>query len=164
MSCGFSLEHYRELLAAAERGGYRFAHFDGAPEPGSLYLRHDVDLDLEAALHMSALERELGIGSTYFLMTTSVFYNLASPEGRRARRCCRCSIASTSAGSSSWRQTESTFRETGHRARLGVRRAGHGRAAPGPARERRARGTARRHRHGRARGRQASVRHLPPRA
>ena len=84
MSCGFSLEHYRELLAAAERGGYRFAHFDGAPEPGSLYLRHDVDLDLEAALHMSALERELGIGSTYFLMTTSVFYNLASPEGRRA--------------------------------------------------------------------------------
>jgi hypothetical protein len=84
MTCGFSLEHYRELLAAAERGGYRFALFDGAPEPGAVYLRHDVDLDLEAALRMSALERKLGIRSTYFLMTTSVFYNLSSREGGRA--------------------------------------------------------------------------------
>jgi hypothetical protein len=84
MSCGFSLGHYRELLAAAECGGYRFAEFNGGPEPGALYLRHDVDLDLEAALEMSTFERELGIRSTYFLMTTSVFYNLDSPEGRRA--------------------------------------------------------------------------------
>jgi hypothetical protein len=83
MSCGFSLDHYRELLAAAQRGGYRFARFDGAPAPRAVYLRHDVDLDLEAALRMSAVERDLGIGSTYFLMTTSVFYNLASPEGAR---------------------------------------------------------------------------------
>jgi hypothetical protein len=84
MSCYFSLEHYRELLAAAEQGGYSFAQFNGEPEAGALYLRHDVDLDLDAALAMSALERDLGIRSTYFLMTTSVFYNLDSPEGRRA--------------------------------------------------------------------------------
>ena len=84
MSCGFSLDHYRELLAAAQRGGYRYAQFDGEPEPGALYLRHDVDLDLEAALRMSALERELGIRSTYFLMTASVFYNLASTQGKEA--------------------------------------------------------------------------------
>ena len=84
MSCVFSLDHYRELLAAAQRGGYRFAQFDGEPEPGALYLRHDVDLDLEAALRMSALERELGIRSTYFLMTASVFYNLASTQGKEA--------------------------------------------------------------------------------
>ena len=84
MSCGFSLDHYRELLAAAQRGGYRFAQFDGEPEPGALYLRHDVDLDLEAALRMSALERELGIRSTYFLMTASVFNNLASTQGKEA--------------------------------------------------------------------------------
>jgi hypothetical protein len=84
VSCGFSLEHYRELLAAAERGGYRCAQFDDEPKAGALYLRHDVDLDLGAALAMSGLERELGIRSTYFLMTTSVFYNLGSTEGRRA--------------------------------------------------------------------------------
>ena len=28
MSCAFDLEHYRELLAAAQAGGYRFAFFD----------------------------------------------------------------------------------------------------------------------------------------
>ena len=84
MSCAFDLEHYRELIAAARAGGYRFALFNGDPKHGDLYLRHDVDLDLEAALAMSALERELGVHATYFLMTTSVFYNLASPEGGHA--------------------------------------------------------------------------------
>jgi hypothetical protein len=83
-SCGFSLEHYRELLAAASAGGYRFSFFDHSPEAGDLLLRHDVDLSLDAALRMAALEAEEGIPSTYFLMTQSVFYNLASPEGLRA--------------------------------------------------------------------------------
>ena len=31
MTCGFDLEHYRELLAAAREGGYRFATFDEEP-------------------------------------------------------------------------------------------------------------------------------------
>jgi hypothetical protein len=84
MSCRFDLAHFRELLDAVQAGGYRFALFDGPPQPGDLFLRHDVDLDLEAALTMSALERELGIRATYFLMTTSVFYNLASPDGKQA--------------------------------------------------------------------------------
>ncbi len=84
MSCGFSLEHYRELLDAARLGGYRFSFFDAAPEPGDLMLRHDVDLSLDAALTLAELEAEAGVAATYFLMTQSVFYNLASPEGLRA--------------------------------------------------------------------------------
>ncbi len=32
MSCAFDLDHYRELLDAAQAGGYRFAFFEGAPE------------------------------------------------------------------------------------------------------------------------------------
>ena len=84
MRCSFSLEHYRELLDAAGLGGYRFAFFDGAPQPGDLLLRHDVDLSLDAALQMAELEAERGVAATYFLMTQSVFYNLASPEGLRA--------------------------------------------------------------------------------
>ncbi len=84
MSCCFDLEHYRALIDAARRGGYRFAGFDGEPLAGDLYLRHDVDLDLEAALRMSELERELGVHATYFVMTTSVFYNLDSTVGREA--------------------------------------------------------------------------------
>ena len=84
MTCEFSLDHYRELLQAAQAGGYRFALFDDEPREGDLILRHDVDLSLAAALRMAVLEAEEGAVATYFLMTESVFYNLASPEGRSA--------------------------------------------------------------------------------
>jgi hypothetical protein len=84
VSCGFSLEHYRELLEAAGEGGYRWSAFGREPEPGDLLLRHDVDLSLDAAIRMAELEAELGARATYFLMTQSVFYNLGSSEGRRA--------------------------------------------------------------------------------
>jgi hypothetical protein len=81
MTCAFDLDHYRDLLQAAQRGGYTFARFDRDPQPGDLFLRHDVDLSLEAAIAMAELERELGVTATYFLMTESVFYNLASGPG-----------------------------------------------------------------------------------
>jgi hypothetical protein len=81
MSCGFDLEHYAELLDAARAGGYRFAHFDQQPRRHDLLLRHDVDLSLDAALQMAEVEAETGASATYFLMTESVFYNLASTEG-----------------------------------------------------------------------------------
>ena len=81
MRCAFDLGHYRELLDAARAGDYRFAHFDDVPERGDLLLRHDVDLSLDAALRMAELEAEQDATATYFLMTESVFYNLASSEG-----------------------------------------------------------------------------------
>lgn len=81
MSCAFDLAHYRELLEAARTGGYRFAFFDRPPEAGTVILRHDVDLSLDAALRMAELEAGNGVSATYFLMTESVFYNLASREG-----------------------------------------------------------------------------------
>jgi hypothetical protein len=84
MSCGFDLGHYRELLAAARAGGYRFAGFDREPEPGDLLLRHDVDLSLPAAVELAELEAAEGAWATYFLLRESVFYNLDSEEGRWA--------------------------------------------------------------------------------
>jgi hypothetical protein len=84
MKCAFDLDHYRELLDAARTGGYRFELFDHDPLPGDLFLRHDVDLSLDAALRMARLEAEAGARATYFLMTRSVFYNLGSEEGERA--------------------------------------------------------------------------------
>jgi hypothetical protein len=84
MSCSFDLAHYRELLEAAKAGGYRFARFGEGPEKGDLFLRHDVDLSLAAALEMAELEAELDVQTTYLLMTESVFYNLASEEGAAA--------------------------------------------------------------------------------
>jgi hypothetical protein len=81
MTCPFDLAHYRELLEAAKEGGYRFARFGENPSAGDLFLRHDVDLSLPAAVEMAELEAQLDATATYFLMTESVFYNLASVEG-----------------------------------------------------------------------------------
>jgi hypothetical protein len=86
VSCPFDLAHYRELLEAAQAGGYRFASFAERPAPGALFLRHDVDLSLEAALRLAELERELGVTATYFLMRESGFYNLDSHAGTAALR------------------------------------------------------------------------------
>jgi hypothetical protein len=86
MSCSFDLAHYRELLEAAKAGGYRFERFGGHPEQGDLFLRHDVDLSLPAAVEMAELEAELDVVATYLLMTESIFYNLASAEGAAAIR------------------------------------------------------------------------------
>jgi hypothetical protein len=81
VSCGFDLAHFREILAAARAGGYRFATFAERPSPGTVLLRHDVDLSLDAARQMAELEAEQDVTATYFLMTESVFYNLDSSEG-----------------------------------------------------------------------------------
>jgi hypothetical protein len=84
VSCSFDLGHYTEILEAGKTGGYRFTLFGDGPEGGNLYLRHDVDLSLDAALRMAEVEAEHGIQTTYLLMTESVFYNLASSEGAAA--------------------------------------------------------------------------------
>ncbi len=84
MSCSFDLGHYRELVEAAKEGGYRFARFGEKPQEGDLFLRHDIDLSLAAALELAELEAELDVTATYLLMTESVLYNLASEEGAAA--------------------------------------------------------------------------------
>jgi hypothetical protein len=84
VSCSFDLDHYRELLEAVKHGGYRFGFFDRLPEPGTVLLRHDVDLSLDAALQLAELEANAGASATYFLMTRSEFYNLDSPSGEAA--------------------------------------------------------------------------------
>jgi hypothetical protein len=83
MNCTFDVAHYRELLRAARGGGYSWAGFDRPPRAGDLILRHDVDLSLEAALAVAEVEADEGAWSTWFLMTRSVFYNLASENGER---------------------------------------------------------------------------------
>lgn len=58
---------------------------DEQEEAGPYILwRHDVDLELPAAISMAEVEAEEGIRSTYFLMTRSWFYNLFSWEGVEA--------------------------------------------------------------------------------
>ncbi len=80
----WSLESYGDLVQSALDGGYRPVGFETEPTQGVRYLRHDVDLSLDAALQMARLEAALGASATYFLMTASVFYNLDSTEGKAA--------------------------------------------------------------------------------
>jgi hypothetical protein len=75
----WDLDEYGELLDAAR--SYRFVHFDHEPQEGEIFLRHDVDLVLAAAVQMAEVEAARGVSATYFLMTRSVFYNLDSSEG-----------------------------------------------------------------------------------
>jgi hypothetical protein len=84
MSDSFELDSYRSLLRAIRTGGYRFAFFEAPPGAGDVFLRHDVDLSLPAALAIAEVEAEESVHSTFFLMTRSTFYNLDSCEGELA--------------------------------------------------------------------------------
>ncbi len=39
-------------------------------------MRHDIDMDLEAALRLSSLENDLGVYSTYFFMVRCPLYKV----------------------------------------------------------------------------------------
>jgi hypothetical protein len=62
----------REFLAPA----------DGAPP--RVYLRHDIDICLQAAVAMAEQEAEVGLCSTYMVIPTSLLYSVRSREGRRS--------------------------------------------------------------------------------
>jgi hypothetical protein len=81
------------MLEHAKDAGYEFISFTKAKEliidkpnenDGTCTLRHDIDVNINFALKMAALEANLGIYSTYFLMWRSLFYNLTS---RNSQNC-----------------------------------------------------------------------------
>jgi hypothetical protein len=64
---------YRALLQMFVDSGFSFfthAHFfeHGAFDGKAMYLRHDADRNIEIALLMARIEREMGIQSTYYLL------------------------------------------------------------------------------------------------
>lgn len=71
------MDHYREILEAALETGYVFRgfHQPHSSEQYVVYLRHDLDICLEEALEMAALEAKLGIKATYFVLANSPIYN-----------------------------------------------------------------------------------------
>lgn len=48
----------------------------------NIIMRHDVDNDLEKALRLAEMEADWGIASTYFVLTTSNFYNIWSKKNK----------------------------------------------------------------------------------
>lgn len=47
-----------------------------------ILLRHDIDFSISSAFSMFLLEKKYNITSTFFIMTTSPFYNIFSKENR----------------------------------------------------------------------------------
>jgi hypothetical protein len=85
----FTREGYRSLLASALDAGYAFRSFDDPARFEServCLLRHDIDVDLGAAVEIAEIEADLGVRSTYFVMLRSPVYNLFSRAGHRSVR------------------------------------------------------------------------------
>jgi hypothetical protein len=79
----FSPFAFRLLLQAGLDGGYVFVPFaehEQCDAERICVLRHDVDSDPGAAVVLAAIEAELGVRSTYFVMLRSPLYNLFARE------------------------------------------------------------------------------------
>jgi hypothetical protein len=81
----FTPTGYRALLRAFAERGYEVRGFaDVASEKRHLILRHDIDVSIEAALAIAEIERELGVGASYFVRLRSGLYNPFEPVSLEA--------------------------------------------------------------------------------
>ncbi len=79
----FTYDAYENLILLLKEHQYTFCnYFDYEIYDKSVIIRHDVDNDLEKALILSKIEYELGITATYFILTTSNFYNIFSEKNK----------------------------------------------------------------------------------
>lgn len=71
MNCDFSLKHYKECLVLAKQKGYRFLKFNEYDKKNKyskvIFMRHDVDVQVDVALKMARIESEIGVKSTFFI-------------------------------------------------------------------------------------------------
>ena len=79
----FTYKAYKKLIETLKNNGYSLADYhNDQVQKKSVVLRHDVDNSLEKALAFAQYEQQLGVKSTYFVLLTSNFYNIASQKSR----------------------------------------------------------------------------------
>jgi len=77
----FKYSEYRQFITQAKKYPITtVADWDGS---NAIILRHDVDLAIKPAYRLAQLEYEMGIRSTFCVLTTNPTYNPASRENRR---------------------------------------------------------------------------------
>ena len=83
----FTFDWYRAFLRQCKLVGdpIPLGLAESAPK-GSILLRHDVDYDLDPAIALSRIEEEEGVRSTFLVLVSTAFYNVASSAGREALR------------------------------------------------------------------------------
>jgi len=85
MGTEFTYDGYRALLQSFLARGYRACDFEAAdPAERHLIVRHDIDMSLDLAEPIAAIEADLGISAIYFVLVGSELYNPATQDARRS--------------------------------------------------------------------------------
>jgi len=80
MSCGFSYDHYEEILIKIKEKGYVPTFFHEEMEGKQIIMRHDVDQSLVHAYETAKIEYRQGIKATYYIWLNAPFYNIFEKE------------------------------------------------------------------------------------
>lgn len=82
MEMDFTHRAYLELLAHIRGLGYSIGPFrDVLDAERFVVLRHDIDFSLEKGRQMAELDRQAGVHSTFFILLTSMYFNVLSEQG-----------------------------------------------------------------------------------
>jgi hypothetical protein len=92
----FTYDYFCELIQVLKQRYFNFGRFTvNSVSPGNentsrmgkvVYMRHDIDLNLNYACKLAELECQLGVTSSYFMMLEADTYNLFSPQNRDKAR------------------------------------------------------------------------------
>jgi hypothetical protein len=83
----FTPDGYRELITEFLARDYKAVSFaDGNPKSRNIILRHDIDMEMAAALSIAEIEAKLRVSATYFVLPTSELYNPLAPAAINASR------------------------------------------------------------------------------
>ncbi len=77
----FTYASYISLISSLREYGYEFADYHNWNRYlRPVILRHDIDYDINKSVKLAITEQKAGVKSTYFVLTTSNFYNVFSQE------------------------------------------------------------------------------------
>jgi hypothetical protein len=84
MMLRFTYDWYSEFLRHCQNSGHisLLRDVEIGPLP-KVILRHDVDFDLAAAHELSFVEELAGVRSTYLVLLSTHYYNVAAPKARQ---------------------------------------------------------------------------------
>lgn len=88
---GFSPERYRDFVTSLKDAGYEFGLFNEVDDrlktaKPFVLMRHDLDMSIEYATRLAAIEHDLGVCSTYFVMVRNPLYNPFTVENSKSIR------------------------------------------------------------------------------
>jgi len=72
-----TISEYKQIIQSFR--DYKIVSRITEPE-GQLFIRHDVDFDLDLAVELAKIEYKMGVRAVYFVMVTSPYYNIFSEE------------------------------------------------------------------------------------